>query len=131
MKSGNGAAWNGIIGNKAVDRYTVKIDNRVSGNIMIGFSTGVTWNPNGSNYSSNGWFIYALNGTLYGRDLSGAAYSTAINNGDHITVIREGASIRFEKNNISLGVCFTDVPNHPLFPAVDLYDMNTVVTLVN
>lgn len=132
-KSANGGAWNcGIIGNKAVDRYTVKIDSRASGNIMIGFSAGVTWNPNGSNYASNGWFIYAYNGKLYGGNLSDAAYSSEINNGDHITVIREGASIRFEKNNINLGTSsFTNVPNHPLFPAVDLFDENIVISLVN
>ena len=133
-KSANGGAgWNcGIIGNKAVDRYTVKIDSRANGNIMIGFSAGITWNPNGSNYTTNGWFIYAADGSLYGGNLSGAAYSTSINNGDHITVIREGASIRFEKNKINLGICpFTNVPNHLLFPAVDIHDINTVITLVN
>ena len=134
-KSANGgAAWNcGIIGNKAVDRYTVRIDNRgLAGCVMIGFSAGVTWNPNGSNYSTNGWFIYVPDGRLYGGNLYSTAYSTAINNGDHITVIREGASIRFEKNNINLGICsFTNVPNHPLFPAVDIRDINAVITLVN
>ena len=123
----------GIIGNKAVDRYTVRIDNRgAAGCIMIGFSAGVKWDPNGLNYTTNGWFFYAADGSLYGGNLCNAAYSTAINNGDHITVIREGASIRFEKNNIHLGVCsFSNVPNHPLFPAVDLCDMNTIITLVN
>lgn len=131
-KSGGGAAWNcGIIGNKTVDRYTVKIDNRALGNIMIGFSAGVAWNRIGSN-ANGGWFIYAQNGSLYGGNLSNAAYSAAINNGDQITVIREGNQIRFEKNNMNLGICpFTNVPNHPLFPAVDLSDVNTVITLVN
>jgi len=124
----------GIIGNKAVDRYTVKIDNRGrSGCIMIGFSTGATWNPNGSNRDTNGWFISVNTGSLYGENrLGGVAYSTAINNGDHITVIREGASIRFEKNKVNLGICsFTTVPNHPLFPAVELWESSTVITLVN
>jgi len=98
-KSANqGTGWDcGIIGNRAVDRYTVRIDNRGKGNIMIGFSSGATWNSNGPNYPTNGWFLYAYDGTLYGSTSSSTVPltdSAKINNGDIITVIREGTSIR-------------------------------------
>ena len=102
---------------------------------MIGFTSGDSWNPNNENYDKNGWFVYVYTGKLYGIGcaFSGTPYNTPIIEGDYITVIREGTSIRFEKNKIDLGICprFTNIPNQPLFPAVDISEENTSVTLVN
>ena len=131
----NGAGgWNcGVIGSLTVDKYTFKINERGKGNIMIGFSTGTKWNSNGMNYTTNGWFLYANDGKLYGKGLNGRAYTSPIQNGDFISVIRVGSAIRFEKNKTDLGICkaFTHIPDHPLFPAIDIDDFNTSLTLVN
>ena len=145
--SGGNMSWNcNIIGNTAVNRYTVRIDNRGAGEIdnrgageiMIGFTTGTTW-KHASN-TTNGWFINVRTGSLYGIGVSGSVYSTAgsgystaINQGDYITVIRQGTTIRFEKNKIDLGICqpFTGIPDQTLFPAIDMLGMDALVMLIN
>ena len=50
--------------------------------------------------------------------------------GDVFTVIKEGRSISFEKNGVSLGVAFTDAPEGDMFPTVDLDYENDQVTLL-
>ena len=94
---------------------------------MIGFTTG-------AKYDVNSWFINTYSGKLYGIGTSGGrTYSSKINVGDYVTVIREGTTIRFEKNKIDLGVCtiFKEIPNQPLFPAIDFNEGGDSVTLVN
>ena len=113
-------------------RYTVRIDNRgTDGIINIGFTTGTNFKVNWDNME-NGWFIRVQDGFLVSRGISFANYSSKINGGDYVTVIREGTAIRFEKNKIDLGVCtiFTGIPNEPLFPAIDMYNKASV-TIVN
>ena len=121
----------GAIGNKAVDRYTVKVES--DKNLMIGFTTGAKYDVNSGNLVKNGWFIYAFNRKLYDNVVSWIGYSTPIKVGDYITVIREGTTIRFQKNKIDLEVCtaFKEIPNRPLFPVIKLYGSGGSVTLVN
>lgn len=135
-KTAGAAGWDcGVIANTAVDRYTLRVDNKgASGsNCMIGFTAGTTWNINGQNFDCNGWFMHIFDGTLYAAGVANAPYSTAINTGDYITVIREGTTIRYEKNKVSLGVCtaFTGIPDQPLFPTVNIYANGCSITLVN
>ena len=101
--------WNcGVIGNVAVDTFTVRLDMektiRYGGGVTIGFTTGDIWNLNDYNSNNNGWFIAIYDGNLFGIGLGGqtAPYSSKIIHGDYITVIREGNSIRFKKNKIDL-----------------------------
>ena len=78
--------------------------------------------------------ICSYNGNLYGIGTSeGHIYSTPIKVGDYITVIREGTTIRFQKNKIDLGVCtvFKEIPNQPLFPVIRFYELSSSVTLEN
>ena len=133
ISGGNMSCNCNIIGNTAVNRYTVRIDNRGAGEIMIGFTTGTTWKNASKNHLANGWFIYVRPGSLYGIGVSGSGYSTAINQGDYITVIRQGTTIRFEKNKIDLGICqpFTGIPDQTLFPAIDMLGMDALVMLIN
>lgn len=130
----------GVIGNIAVDKFTVKIEDRGSnGNIFIGFTTGESWDSNGDNGDNNrdnGWYISLYSGYLFGIGITantGTYDTSAIINGDYITVIREGNKIRFEKNRIDLGICsdFTDIPNHSLFPALNINDRHVIITLDN
>jgi len=145
--SGKGR-WNcGVIGNVAVDKFTVRIDDK-GDNVfmMIGFTSGDNWDPNGVNFNwdpngvnfrTDGWFINFYSGCLYGNRIgrNGIPYTLPFNNGDYITVIREGNTIRFEKNKIdlALGICngLTNIPNQPLFPALDIVYHNEAVTIVN
>jgi len=132
--------WNcGVIGSVAVDTFTVRIDMEKTigygGGVMIGFTTRDIWNMNDNNSDNNGWFIAIYDGNIFGIGLGGktAPYSSKIIHGDYITVIREGNSIRFKKNKIDLGICpsFTDIPNQPLFPAVEMAAKNASVTIIN
>ncbi len=70
---------------------------------------------------SSGYRMYSMNahnGELhYGihERSNDRKFSTPILNGDIITVIREGTSISFEKNGVSLGKAFKDVPEDLIF----------------
>lgn len=129
-----------MIGNVAVDKFTVRVDmektNR-NGGVLIGFTTGYIWDPNNDKSDNNGWYISVYDGSLFGIRTSGKGtpYSSEINNGDYITVIREGNSIRFKINKIDLGFCprFFNMAlvNKPLFPALSMALVNTSVTIVN
>ena len=162
-KSNGTGSWNcGVIGNVAVDKYTIHINEKVQGHIMIGFSTGTKWNRNGQNYNTNGWFLSIENGSVHGNDVkenrSGDAKSSVdssssssdddsskeeeelrrrfsfpqIKSGDLISVIRLGNTIRFENNNIDLGISrtFSADSGHPLFPAIDIRDLKCSLSLV-
>ena len=125
----------GVVGNMAVDRYTVKIDSRGDdGGVMIGFSTVAPWDINIDNL----WYmlINVCDGSIHtsGTNNNDRIYSPEINDGDYITVIRHGTTIRLEKNNFALGACqsFTDIPDQSLFPCIIIYCKNRAsVSLVN
>jgi hypothetical protein len=122
--------WNcGVIGDRCVDRYSVSVD--AADDINIGFTTGEVWDPNRYN-CKNGWFIYTYDGALYGiGGIRDKPYASRIYAGDIVTVIREGSNIRFEINGVDKGVAFKNVPNQPLYPALDLYSEGQNITLLN
>ena len=125
----------GVIGSQAIDRYTVRIYNIEDEDIMVGFSTGASWDPNGYNYRKNGWFLCLYTGYLWGIGaVDGEPYTNEeFNTGDYITVIREGTTIRFQKNKVDLGVCtsFSNIPDQPLLPVLDVGSKNISLTLVH
>ena len=109
-----------VIGNIAVDKYTVKLE---SGFLIIGFTQG---------RSCEGWFLHTTIDTI-NLDAN-HAYFHSFNIGDYITVIREGTTIRFEKNKTSLPECpvLKGIPDQPLFPAIQFYrGGRSSVTLIN
>ena len=125
-----------VIGNVAVDRFTVKINE--NGFLAIGFYDG---SSHDNIPTSNGWFIDLRTGDIAGiGEKLGSHYyfnedgETAFINGDYVTVIREETWIRFEKNKVNLGYCegFRKIPNQSLFPAVAFFggDEGESVTLV-
>ena len=125
--------WNcGVIGNVKVDKYSVKIEKKLPrGGIGIGFTAGKVWKPNGENCKENGWFIAARNGTLYGiGGFENKAYTNEIIENDIVTVIRDGTTIRFAINGIDKGIAYENVPNEPLYPALDLGDLNVSLSIV-
>ena len=144
-KTGDGIWDCLVIGNVAVDKFTVRIDKIKNwGGVLIGFTNGDIWNPNKDHSYKNGWYINVYDGKLYGigieikNGINSAPYSSEIKNGDYLTVIREGNTIRFKRNKIDLGIChfeicpnFGYIPNQPLFPAVSMASLYTSVTIVN
>ena len=130
-KTSGDKKWNcGVIGNVKVDKYSVKIEKRENGCINIGFTTGEVWEPNGENYRENGWFL-ATKGKLFGiGGIISKVYTDQLQENDIVTVIRDGTAIRFAINGIDKGIAFENVPNEPLYPALDLYDLNNSLSIV-
>ena len=134
VKSSGGSDWNcNVISNMPVDRFAVKVNNKVNGSTMVGFSKGESWNMSSPNYDGNGvWYMYLYNGTLYGNGASNTSFSSSVATGDLLTFIREGTKLRIEKNKVSLGICNFPTPllDKPLFAAMDICDVNSSLTLL-
>jgi SPRY domain len=125
--------YRGLIWDKSIYKYSVKIDASTRMHIMIGFAPSKLYDINGSNYHSCGWYLYLKDGTLYSQnDINyGKAYSSRCNVGDTITCIYNASAseISFEKNGVSLGVAFTNVNGEDIAPAVELYNKGDSLTL--
>ena len=100
-----------VHGDVISNRFTVRVDNRGAYGIMlIGFSRKDA--VRGSS-DVRGYYLRVADGRVIsniGGDVDDRPYTTRVITGDVITVIREGTSISFKKNGISLGEAFTNIP---------------------
>ena len=115
------------IGNITTDEFTVRLDS-IGRNreIYIGFTVGgSSWEPTGDNIFPNTWLIdidgeYCYQGSDVDVRMEEGSYCEQLEEGDHLTVIREDFSIRFLKNGKDLGKCegLKNIPNQSLYPVV-------------
>ena len=123
-----------VVGEVSLNRFSVRVDNRGdNGKMSIGLVTR-DYNPGTAGYR---WYaIQVITGRASHKIGTAPArtsrdYTTPILNGDIITVIREGTSISFEKNGVSLGVAFNDVPEEmTLDPNLEMLRVNQKITSV-
>ena len=122
-----------VYGDVISNRFTVRVDNRGANGIMnIGFyrKDAVIGSSDVRDYYlcvDNGNVISDIGGARVGRP-----YTTQVITGDVITVIREGTSISFKKNGISLGEAFTNISEaEELHPFVDFLQANQQITSVD
>ena len=114
--------WGCVIGTKAVDRFTVRIENHKW--IHVGFikdeshfKEKVTLDeykniPNYTFCNVDG----SLRGTPSGMSTTWNEENAKFVSGDYITCIKEGTTIRFERNENDLGVAWTGLPEGPFYP---------------
>jgi SPRY domain len=127
----NTATYRGLIWDKSIHKYSVKIDESSEMSIMIGFGPSKSFNVY-SVLSYCGWYLALDNGCLY--SLKGdyrREYSSRCEVGDTITCIYNSSSseISFEKNGVSLGVAFTNVKGEDIAPALVLMYEGARLTL--
>jgi SPRY domain len=124
--------WRGLIWDKSIYEYSVKIDASIDMAIFIGFAPSKLYDVSGDNLSSCGWYLYLINGAIYSQNGDyEKAYSSRYEAGDTITCIYDSYTrqISFEKNGVSLGVAFTHVKGEDIAPAVELCDVGDSITL--
>ena len=135
-KSSGGDAWNcSVLGDNPCNRYSVKYDAKgANGDIMIGFSSLKDMDVGISNYTKKGsWALYCNGGTLYsGSGDSAKSYlGVSPSVGEVITVVRDGTKINFERNGVSCGVAFSDIPTDAiLYPYLDIYSKDASLTII-
>lgn len=135
----SGAGWTAcILGERAINRYSVRIDSISGGFMMVGFVPASLRNykPTGANCTCCGWYLYLAKGVLYSQDgdnRRGYSPTVSFEEGCVLSVIyseAEGGSIRYEKDRSDLGVAFRGVGDVPLIPAVDFSCVGAQLTLV-
>ncbi len=125
----------GVLGEVRSNRFSVRVDETHDGeDIFLGFHNGnvINWEESSDIHRMRGGYYFAPDS---GCKIQGGVFSpycagAPITAGDLFTVIKEGRSISFEKNGISLGVAFTDAPEGDMFPTVELLYENDQVTLL-
>ena len=122
-----------VYGDVISNRFTVRVDNRgATGEMSIGF-----YRKDAVRGSSDVryYFLRVSDGNVesdIGGDVDNRPYTTRVITGDVITVIREGTSISFKKNGISLGEAFTNIPGaEELHPFVEFWQSNQQITSVD
>ena len=127
----------GALGKVRSNRFSVRVDRAIHGNgIELGFHSGDDINWEGASHSDRkrgGYYFSPYHGSKNRGVGGGWSYYRAgarIVAGDVFTAIKEGRSISFEKNGVSLGVAFTDAPEGDMFPTVELWYQNDQVTLL-
>ena len=134
-KSNNDGHYGGVLGEVRSNRFSVRVDQAIHGNaILLGFHSGDDINWQAASFSDRwigGYYFNPSCGHKY-REGGWSSYCAGarIVAGDVFTVIKEGRSISFEKNGVSLGVVFTDAPEGDMFPHVELMWVNDQVTLL-
>ena len=150
-------AYYGVIGNAMVDIFTVRIDKTEScGYFRIGLTCGDSWEIDGKDNVSNGWYISGqfeksysdstvgyIEGIGSPSSLKDLRSPVAFKLLDTITVNQSDTSIRFLHNNIDIGdILHTKNALNPatssisnkyqrLFPAVDIKGgMGVIFTIV-
>ena len=131
----NNVGYGGVQGELRSNRFSVRVDRTISrGGIYLGFHNGgdINWNSSFGDRWRGGYYFYPPTGEKSGGKVENSPYcdGAPIVAGDVFTVIKEGRSISFEKNEVSLGVAFTDAPEGDMFPYVELYHQNDQVTLL-
>lgn len=133
----NGAGWNAcILGIRSTKRYTVRVDSLSGGLMMIGFvpSSLLNYRSSGSNGTACGWYLYAARGVLYSQDGDNRKEYTSVelNDGCDLTVIydKDGGTIRYEKDQVDLGIAFSNIFDQELIPAVDFSSVGAQLTFV-
>jgi SPRY domain len=130
--------WRGLIWDKSIRKYSVKIDASTSIDVMIGFAPSILFDistvdhRSAFNHRSCGWYLHLFSGSLYSQNRDhGKAYNSRFNVGDTLTCIynRSSSEISFEKNGVSLGVAFTNVKGKDIAPAVELFYEEDSITL--
>jgi len=73
------------------DEYTIVLEKSAQSYLMVGFALPNLVNLNGINYSQNGWFLYAVLGTLYAKDGISCRkyYDKKVNQGGRIKVVKK------------------------------------------
>ena len=136
--NGAGAGWSAcILGIRSTKRYTVRIDNFSEGFMMIGFvpSTLKNYKATGMNCMTCGWYLYTAHMVLCSQDGDNRKeYTTAVelHDGCELTVIhdKDSGTIRYEKDQVDLGVAFSNIFDVDLIPAVDFSSVGTQLTFV-
>ena len=122
-----------VYGDVISNRFTVSIDYRGdNGYMLIGFylKDAVIGSSDERYY-----FLRVNDGnvtSIIGEVIDHRPYTTRVITGDVITVIREGTSISFKKNGISLGEAFSNISEaEELHPYVDFLEYNQQITSVD
>ncbi len=117
------------------NRFSVRVDRTSNGSCMfLGLHSGDDTNWQATSFvdrKRGGYYFYPYSG--YKSQVGGLSDYCAgarIVDGDVFTVIKEGRSISFEKNGVSLGVAFADAPEGDMFPYVELNRQSDQMTLV-
>jgi hypothetical protein len=129
----NDVGYGGVQGELRSNRFSVRVDRTFNGSdIIIGFHDGsdINWNSSVSDRRRGGYYFSPSGGGMYRGRWSPYCTAAPPVAGDVFTVIKEGRSISFEKNGVSLGVAFTYAPEGDMFPYVELYYQNDQVTLL-
>jgi len=91
---------------------------------MIGIAT-TDANPNGQNFTSNGFYFYTRNGTLYGQNgVSGSAYNNScLNENQRISVKldMDAKSLTFAVDGVWKGIAWGNIPQATYCPSFDVY----------
>jgi len=134
-KSG-GNGWNSaVLCAISKPKYKVKIINRVNGDFMIGLASKRI-NVNGTNYSSNGWYVHGGKGQLYSQfgDTGRHYYGNALNNNDTVEVKfdKTNKNISFTINGTDRGIAFTNVnmSGEDLYPCLEFFEQNVQVQII-
>lgn len=133
-KHQGGGLWNcGVVADQPLERYRVQVTNRGEGGyLMIGFHT-LPIQPNGDN-TTGGYYLWVRNGNLYSAAGGNITYrGCRIAEGSIVESVyhRSSGTISFIVDGVDRGIAFKKVPGHQvLYPAVDLGEVNTRVTLL-
>ncbi len=127
----DGDFYSRVYGEEPCNRFSNRIDNRgLRGEMRVGFcekdpNTGVNLRKYWL-WLQDGKVISWIPGEGYSEPRD---YTTPPVDGDVITVIREGSTIIFMKNGVSLGEAFTNVPEDTfLHPFVSLVEKHQQIT---
>ena len=121
--------------------FTVRLVVPQSGYFLVGFTPKRFFNVNSSNYAYSGWYLAIWDGNLWSQNGDqGRVYF----NQNLLTMTRGNSpleisamvdklegTIRFWVNGKGRKIAYRNVPNVPLFAAVELLEQNSSVLFVN
>jgi hypothetical protein len=115
--------------------WEVELLSESASNIMIGISRP-NLDPTGTylySTSTDGWFIYAYNGSLYGNGQAGDDKAGSYKQGDRVSVLLDlgNGSLRFFKNGVQNGPGYpAGSVTGPVVAAVQMYSKDASVRLL-
>jgi SPRY domain len=126
VSADEGDQCRGLIWDKSIHKYSVKIDTSSKMDISIGFAPSKLCYLDGSNSSLCGWLLF-----LDAEDDEENSCECKGKVGDTITCIYNSFSseISFEKNGVSRGVVYGGVNGEDIAPVVELNDVGDSITL--
>lgn len=114
--------------------HNFKVRVNTGGRFNVGFANRDTFCPNAKNYHKCGWYLFALNGTLWSQNGDHQRpYAVGVSTGSTIEATYDASSrrISFSVDKYDYGIAFQNVPNENLYPAVEIIDVGVSITLLS